>query len=305
MELPVGLLQVGNLAHAGTAPRSPEVEQDVFRRRVLYDGFERHLLAVGVGLYDVDIGLSHVGLELLLGILPDFGHFPGLLQLRREEGDLVQNLLARKSVGLLREHHHAEIVVAVLLEGLAAQLLVLLLDGLAALVGGLRIAEFADQLAAGGHVGRVGVVRYGACREQGVLLLLAAGHRDRARFEDQHDAERSAHVAGVGQDGARGGFGHAFDAECAVLYLGRVEQLLLPVEQIDRLVDAFEIALDDMPQLHSTAAAAASVRIFFMVVSYFLSSVISFSRARTRLSSSGSRLKTLAARWYCMPGSAG
>ena len=47
------------------------------------------------------------------------------------------------------------------------------------------------------------------------------------------------------------------------------------------------------------------LRSIFSSFVYFLSSLISFSSCRTCRSSSGSRLKTAEARWYCMPGRAG
>ena len=104
---------MGNFAHAGTAPRSPEVHERVFVGRILDHRSQGDDLALGVALQDVDVGLAHVGALFLLGGGFQLRQLFGLLHFGREFGDLVENLLPRKLVGHVGHQHDAEEVVAV------------------------------------------------------------------------------------------------------------------------------------------------------------------------------------------------
>ena len=245
MKIPVGLLQVGNFAHAGAAPRSPEIQQDVFVRRVLDHRSERYLLAAGIGLCDVDERLADVGFHLLFGVLLEFHQRVGLLHGGREFGDFVEQLLSRKLVAeLLGQQHHAEEVVAVLVQDRACQLFVLLLDGLAALGGGFRIAELLHEGVSGRGIGVAGVVGRRARHLLAVGILCVVGHVDRARFEDQHGAERRSVVAGVAQNGHLRVLGHALEAERTVGHGRRIEDVVLLVEKVNHAVGPFDLAVD-------------------------------------------------------------
>ena len=236
---------MGNFAHAGTAPRSPEVEQDIFVRRIPDHRFERYLLAVGIGLCDVDERLADVGLDHLLGVLLEPHQCVGLLHLGREFGDLVEQFLPRKLVAeLLGQQHHAEEVVAVLVQDRAGQLFVLLFDGLATLGGGFRIAELLHEGASGCGVGVAGVVGRRARHLLAVGVLCVVGHVDRARFEDQHGAERRPVVACVAQNGRLRFLGHALEAEHPVGHGRRIENVVLLVEEVNHAVGSFDLAVD-------------------------------------------------------------
>ena len=176
------------------------------------------------------------------------------------------------------------------------------------LVSGLRYS-FRERHAGLG-VCLVGVVRYGSAHEFELGVFRVVGHGDRARFEDHHRGEGALHVTGIGQVGHARRLGHALDAECAVLDRCRIERRALLVQQVDDIVRSGHVAFDDELVLAGAAAqhrsGGSQDKCSFHGVCYLLlSSVSAFSSAMTRLSSSGSRLKTAEARWYCMPGRAG
>ena len=71
--------QKGDLGHAGAAPRSPEVEQDILVPAVLDDRFERYLASVGILGRDVDVGMAGAHAELAFAGLAQLGQFAALL----------------------------------------------------------------------------------------------------------------------------------------------------------------------------------------------------------------------------------
>ena len=303
---------MGNFAHAGTAPRSPEVHERVFVGRILDHRSQGDDLPLGVALQDVDVGLAHVGALFLLGGGLQLRQLFGLLHFGREFGDLVENLLPRKLVGHVRHQHDAEEVVAVGLYRGAGQLLELLFDRFAALVGGRSVAVLGDQRAAGGRVGFGGVVGRGAGGVAHLRIVGVALDRDRTRFEDELHGERlRLSVARVEQVVHRGRSGGAAETEFTRFHDGRVDQAVL-LEQVDGAFKPGDVAFDDVFGLRAATAqhgcGSCEEKCFFhcaRILVYFLSSASCFSRLCTSFSSSGSRLKTAAERWYCMPGSAG
>ena len=76
MEHLVGLHEEGELHHAGTAPRCPEIEQDVFA--FAYHRRERYFVAFGIGQDDIYVFAAHVGVLLGFGVFPDFTRELGL-----------------------------------------------------------------------------------------------------------------------------------------------------------------------------------------------------------------------------------
>ena len=136
--------------------------------------------------------------------------------------------------------------------------------------------------------------------------------RDRTRFEDELHGERlRLSVARVEQVVHRGRSGGTAETEFTRFHDGRVDQAVL-LEQVDGAFKPGDVAFDDVFGLRAATAqhgcGSCEEKCFFhcaRILVYFLSSASCFSRLCTSFSSSGSRLKTAAERWYCMPGSAG
>ena len=246
VELVVGLLQVGNLTHAGAAPRSPEVHERVLVGRVVDHRLERYGLPLGIVLHNVDVGLADVGLELLFGRGFQLGQFLGLLHLGRELGDFVQGFLSRKFVGPVGHQYHAEEIVAVVVDCRKSQLLELLFDGLAAFVGRSLVAVFLDQGAAGYRIGVAGVVGRRSGGMADLCVLGVALDRNIARFEDElHGECLRLSLARVEQVmyGRRPGV--APELELAAFDDGRVDQAVALV-QVDRSLEPGDVAVDDV-----------------------------------------------------------
>ena len=107
---------MGHLAHAGFAPRGPEVEQDVFVLRVLLYRAQRHALAFGRVLLDVEISVGACGRRSLhlRGEAAEGGRRLVALQLLGQCVERGQQLLRAHGGGHLGQERQAEDVVAVL-----------------------------------------------------------------------------------------------------------------------------------------------------------------------------------------------
>ena len=174
------------------------------------------------------------------------------------------------------------------------------------------VCYIGEQRAAGSRVGFGGVVGRGAGGVAHLRIVGVALDRDRTRFEDELHGERlRLSVTRVKQVVHRGRSGGTAEAELTRFHDGRVDQAVL-LEQVDGAFEPGDVAFDDVFGLRAATAqhgcGSCEEKCFFhcaRILVYFLSSASCFSRLCTSFSSSGSRLKTAAERWYCMPGSAG
>ena len=210
----------GNLTHAGAAPRCPEVDEHILVALGLDNALERNLLAVGILLRDVDIGLSGLRLEGVLGLGLDRGE--RILRLDGEHGHDVEDLLRLEVVIHLLEEGLSVEVVRVGADGLLDdnEELILNIAHLLLVTALCRRLELVRQV---GHLGvELGllVVHGRALGHEGRILRLADG--DVAGLEEDGDLEHHGHGLG----GVLGSHG----AEEEVCHCGSLGSLALDFE---------------------------------------------------------------------------
>ncbi len=234
------------------------------------------------------------------------------LQFCRKFGDFIQQFLPREFVALFFQQHDAQLVADIGRIGFVGEFVVLLADCFAAFGRGLRIAVFFDQFFDRCVEYCVCVVRRRA-RNRDSSLRLVLRNCNVARFEEEHRRKSMYLLLRIGRigNGADVGMcGDALETECSCFHSSRIEQIAVPVEQIDLTFQSGHVAFDHILVFGCAAAqqecgGCENRQFFHLLVYLFLSSSTVLRSSRSSRAISGRILKIAAERWYCMPGRAG
>ena len=154
MILCISLLEEWHLAHAWTAPRSPEVEEYILVTLLLNYALERYRSAVNIWLLNINIGRGKIAAlslrlstHLARSLLDSLSNDRQALKILVQRIKRLNHLSSRELIALLLDKHkHAEDIAHILLDGSINKCLILLINSLACSIVCSLIIALVDRL---------------------------------------------------------------------------------------------------------------------------------------------------------------